>query len=75
MHRYFIYPKEISIILGKSYAYSCNLVRTIKDANGITSMRTVSIKEFCTYMDIPYEDVFNIINKDFLKTILFFIVA
>ncbi|WP_308991957.1 hypothetical protein QLS71_016875 [Mariniflexile litorale] len=62
MYRQCIYPKEISIILGKSYTFSCKLVRTIKDAQGITSQRTITIKEFCDYMDMPYEDVFTMIN-------------
>ena len=63
MYRYFIYPKEISIILGKSNSYSCNLVRAIKDAYHIKSKRPVSIKEFCDYMDLPYDDVFSMINN------------
>lgn len=63
MNRYCIYPKEISIILGKSNSYSCHLVRTIRDAYGISSRRPISIKEFCDYMDLPYDDVFSMINN------------
>ncbi|WP_338359647.1 hypothetical protein [Yeosuana marina] len=63
MYRYCIYPKEIAIILGKSYTHSCQLVRTIKDAYGITSKRSISIKEFCEYMDLPHDDIFNMINQ------------
>ena len=62
MKRVCIYPKEISIILGKSYSYSCHLVRVIKDANGITINRPITIKEFCDYVDIPYDEVFPMIH-------------
>ena len=62
MKRYCIYPKEISILLGKSYSYSCHLVRTIKDAYSIKSSRPITIKEFCDYMDFPYDDVFVMVN-------------
>jgi len=62
MYRYCIYPKEISLILGKSDTYSRNLVRTIKDAYGKSSYQPVTIKEFCDYMDLPFEDIFNMIN-------------
>lgn len=62
MNRYCIYPKEISIILGKGNSYSCNLVRTIRDVNQITTKRPITIKEFCDYMDFPYEDVFAMVN-------------
>lgn len=39
------------------------MVRTIKDAYGITSKRSISIKEFCEYMDLPHDDIFNMINQ------------
>ena len=68
MYQYCIYPKDIAIILGKSNSYSCNLVRTIKDAYNITSQRSISIREFCDYMDIPFDDVFSMINKGSTKS-------
>ncbi|MFD0988652.1 hypothetical protein ACFQ1R_00965 [Mariniflexile jejuense] len=63
MNRFCIYPKEISIILGKSNSYSSNLVRTIKAVNLITSPRPITIKEFCDYMDLPYTEVCAMINS------------
>ncbi|PIV95128.1 MAG: hypothetical protein COW44_00620 [Flavobacteriaceae bacterium CG17_big_fil_post_rev_8_21_14_2_50_33_15] len=63
MYRYCIYPKEISVILGKSYSYSCKLTRSIKDAYQIHKRRDITIKEFCEYMNLPYEEIFNTINK------------
>tara|TARA_R110000868_G_scaffold145208_1_gene365347 strand:+ start:2324 stop:2545 length:222 start_codon:yes stop_codon:yes gene_type:complete len=62
MYRYCIYPKEISVILGKSMTYSRNLVRTIKDAYQKSPHQLITIKEFCDYMDLPYADIFNMIN-------------
>ena len=63
MYRYCIYPKEIATILGKSETYSRNLLRTIKAAYNKTSYQAITIKEFCDYMDLPYEEVFLMINK------------
>ena len=68
MNRYCIYPKEISILLGKSNSYSCNLVRTIRDVYTITSRRPITIKEFCDYMDLPYDEVFAMINGESTKS-------
>lgn len=68
MYRYCIYPKEISIIIGKSYTHSCQLVRTIKDAYGKSSHQPVTIKEFCDHMNLPFEDIFNDINKNYSKS-------
>jgi hypothetical protein len=62
MDRYCIYPKEIATILGKSETYSRNLVRTIKDANTKSSYQPITIKEFCDYMDLPYDEIFEMIN-------------
>lgn len=62
MYRFCIYPKEIAVILGKSETYSRNLVRTIKDAHGKSSHQPITIREFCDFMDLPYEDILRMIN-------------
>ena len=62
MKRYCIYPKEIALILGKSNSYSCTMVRNIRAAYQIKNRRPISIKEFCNYNDLPFDDVYNIIN-------------
>lgn len=62
MYRFCIYPKEIAVILGKSETYSRNLVRTIKDVHSKSPHQPITIKEFCDYMDLPYEDIFKSIN-------------
>jgi len=58
-----IYPNEIALILGKSENTAQKLVRTIKDANQKKLKRPLTIKEFCEYMDLPYEEVYGMINK------------
>jgi len=44
------------------------LVRTIKDAYGKSSYQPVTIKEFCDHMNLPFEDIFNDINKNYSKS-------
>ncbi|MGZ0017161.1 hypothetical protein [Yeosuana sp. AK3] len=68
MKRYIIYPQEIAFILGKSYSYSCKLARTIKDARDIQVKRDLTIQEFCDYMDLPFPDIFTMINEYNHKT-------
>jgi len=63
MNRLCIYPKEVAIIKGKSISYSRDLIRRIKDAYGKRKHQPVTIKEFCDYEGLPYEEVFNMINK------------
>ena len=58
-----IYPNDIAQILGKSITHSRSIVRSIKDAHQKSAYQPVTIREFCDYMDMPYEDVFNMINK------------
>ncbi|WP_299385014.1 hypothetical protein [uncultured Lacinutrix sp.] len=57
-----INTNEASAILGKSQSSARTLMRTIKDVNNKQRHHEVTIKEFCDYTDIPYDDVFNMIN-------------
>jgi len=57
-----IYPKEVAVITGKSASTAQNLVRTIKDSLGKAKHQVLTIREFCDYMAMPYEDVFNEVN-------------
>ncbi|CAH8286157.1 hypothetical protein EV196_106212 [Mariniflexile fucanivorans] len=68
MYQYCIYPKDISIILGKSISHSSNLVRIIKQAYVVTSPRPITIKKFCGYMDFPFDDIFHMINGKTSRT-------
>lgn len=58
-----IYPKEVSIILNKSISSSQELIRTIKDVYGKEKHQVVTIREFCEYEGLLYQDVFNMINN------------
>ena len=62
-----IYPKEVSVILGKSVITARRLIRTIKDVHKKEKHQAVTIREFCDYMDMPYEDVFNMVNNISVK--------
>lgn len=57
-----IYPKEVALILGKSQTTAQTLVRTIRDALGKTKHQVLTIREFCDFVDMPYEEVFNMVN-------------
>ena len=63
MNRLCIYPNEVAIITGRSISSSRMLIRQIKDAYGKPKRQLVTIKEFCDYEGLPYEEVFNMINK------------
>ncbi|NCP61303.1 MAG: hypothetical protein GW839_13530 [Flavobacteriales bacterium] len=63
MYRFCIYPSEIASILGKSYSHACKVARAIKDAQNLQPKRDVTIREFCDKMNLPYDEVFNMINK------------
>ncbi|AEG99978.1 hypothetical protein Lacal_0126 [Lacinutrix sp. 5H-3-7-4] len=49
-------------ILGKSQSSACSLFRSIRDARNKRKGQSISIREFCEYTDLPYDDVFNMIN-------------
>jgi len=63
LKRLCIYPNEVAIITGRSLSSSQALIRQIKDAYGKQKRQKVTIKEFCDYEGLPYEEVFNMINK------------
>lgn len=52
-----IYPKDIQRITGKSERYSRYLIVKIKASLHKDKHQAVTVKEFCTYMGIPYEAV------------------
>ena len=63
MNRLCIYPNEVAIITGKSMSSSRALIRQIKDVFKKKKHQLVTIKEFCDYEGLPYDEVFNMINK------------
>lgn len=63
MKRICIYTAEVAAILGKSPSSARTIVRAIKDTHGKMNHQPITIKEFCDYMDLPYEEVFNMVNN------------
>ncbi|GAA3784253.1 hypothetical protein GCM10022271_15770 [Corallibacter vietnamensis] len=63
MKRICIYPSDVEAITGKSKKTAQTLVRTIKDVYQKKKHQVVTIREFCDYMGLEYDDVFNEINK------------
>lgn len=63
MNRLCIYPADVAEILNKSISSARSLIRAIKDVKGKKSHQVVTIGEFCEYMDLPYEDVFEMLNS------------
>ena len=55
--------KQAAIVLGKSVSHARIIIRAIKDINGKKKYQPVTIREFCDYMDLPYEDVFKMVNS------------
>lgn len=62
LHRIVIYPAEASQLLGKSLSSVRTLFQNIRDAHEKASHQMISIREFCDYLDLPYDDVFSQLN-------------
>jgi hypothetical protein len=52
-----IYPKDVSIILGKSQKQAERILRDIKFALNKDLQQYVTMQEFADYTGIPLEDV------------------
>lgn len=52
-----IYPKDISLILGKSYKQSLRIMRTIKDAYSKEPHQYLTLEEFAEYTGIDLDIV------------------
>ncbi|MGJ8593529.1 MAG: hypothetical protein ACSHXF_13340 [Aquaticitalea sp.] len=63
MERLCINSSEVAELLGKSQTTAQTILRTIKDAYGKKKYQVITIKEFCDYQGLPYEEVFLMINK------------
>ncbi len=63
MRRISIDPHEVAEILNRKISTAQKLLRTIRDVYGKQKHQSVTIKEFCEYQDLPFEDIFNMINK------------
>lgn len=62
MKRICIYPKDVQVITGRSLRYCQELIKDLKVLLQKEKHQTVTIKEFCDYMDFPFEDINNMIQ-------------
>ena len=63
MHRICIYPQDVIWITGRSERYARDIIRDIRILHHKQSHQLVTIAEFCSYMGLSYQEVFNVINK------------
>ncbi|WP_242131680.1 hypothetical protein [Aestuariivivens marinum] len=63
MHRICIYTQDIIILTGRSESYAREVLRDIRLLLKKERHQLITIAEFCEHMGLPYEDVFNRINK------------
>jgi hypothetical protein len=57
MLRMVIYPKDVEKITGKKYRTACRIIQKIRDALGKSRHQLVTIFEFCAYMGLKEEMV------------------
>ena len=62
MHRVCIYPQDIVWLTGRSERYARDVIKDIKLLHRKERHQLVTIKEFCDFMGLPYDEVFRIIN-------------
>jgi hypothetical protein len=57
MHRIILYCKDLEIITGKGKKCCWKMMQTIKDALGKQKHQNLTIKEYCDYEGINYDEV------------------
>lgn len=62
MKKLCINSAEVAIILDKGISSAQKILRTIKDVHKKAKHQQVTIREFCEYENLPYEEVFNMLN-------------
>jgi hypothetical protein len=62
MSRICIYPQDIQQITGKSERQSRNILNDIKVFYKKQRHQLITIKEFCDYMGLSYNDVINFLK-------------
>jgi hypothetical protein len=58
-----VHTKDVAIIKGIGEDTARKLIRTIKDCYGKQKHQSLTIREFCEYEDLPYDEVFSMINN------------
>jgi hypothetical protein len=64
MKRICIYPSDIVHLTEKSEGTCRRIIRDFKKELGKSNHQLVTIREFCVYKGLPYQEVFNLINKN-----------
>ena len=57
-----IYPKDITLITGKSYRYSARLLQKIRTKLKKDKNEFISVEEFCQYTSLRLENVQSLIR-------------
>lgn len=63
MHRICIYTTDVMFITGRSERYARDVLKDIRLLHQKSKHQLITISEFCEYIGLPYEEVFNMINK------------
>ena len=63
MYRICIHSKDIELLTGKGERYARYVLRDIKLLHKKQKHQLVTIKEACDYLGLPYEEVFELLNK------------
>lgn len=62
MARICIYPQDVAMITGKGIRYGRQVIQDIKVQQGKSRHQLVTIEELCLYLDLPYHQVYAMIN-------------
>jgi hypothetical protein len=50
--RMIIYPKDVKVIIGKSYRTACDLLHDVRKTLNKEEHQAITISEFCAYMGL-----------------------
>ena len=63
MNRICIYTEDIILITGRSERYARKVLRDLRKVHKKGVHQHVTIAEACAHLGLPYQDVFNLINR------------
>ena len=59
-----VHTRDVAIIKGIGEDTARKLIKTIKDCYEKEKHQSLTIREFCEYEDLPYDEVFAMINSN-----------
>ena len=62
LSRICIYPKDVALLTGRGTRYGWQVIQDIKAKTGKSRHQLVTIEEFCDYLDLPYQQIYALIN-------------